>query len=170
MQSLLWQICDIVGLIFIIANAQLLKNNPTILSHWLPCKAEIIFIRTALNQLCWICSYLIATALTTYLQEAKSVDQQLSIFMAFLLNVVLLLEPMSHKNFRVTNLVWNKALRLETANHVHNFNQSECIISECISNCTLIFFIKIGSCKILAWLWFSGPTLASQTHYSGSKL
>ena len=31
----LWQICDIIGLIFIIANGQILKNNLTIWSHLL---------------------------------------------------------------------------------------------------------------------------------------
>ena len=34
MLSLLWQICDIIGLIFIVANGQILKNNITIRSHW----------------------------------------------------------------------------------------------------------------------------------------
>ena len=29
----MWQICDIVGLIFTVANGQILKNNPTIWSH-----------------------------------------------------------------------------------------------------------------------------------------
>ena len=33
MLSLLWQICDIIGLIFILATGQILKNNQTILSH-----------------------------------------------------------------------------------------------------------------------------------------
>ena len=32
--SLLWQICDVIGLIFIDANGQILKNNLTIWSHW----------------------------------------------------------------------------------------------------------------------------------------
>ena len=32
--SLLWQICDIIGLIFIIANGKILKNNLTIWSRW----------------------------------------------------------------------------------------------------------------------------------------
>ena len=32
--SLLWQICDILGLIFIVANGQILKNNLIIWSHW----------------------------------------------------------------------------------------------------------------------------------------
>ena len=35
MLSLLWQICDIIGLIFIVANGQILKTNLTIWSHWL---------------------------------------------------------------------------------------------------------------------------------------
>ena len=35
MLSLLWQICDIIGLNFIVANGQILKNNSTIWSHWL---------------------------------------------------------------------------------------------------------------------------------------
>ena len=30
MQSLVWQICDIIGLIFIVENDQILKNNLTI--------------------------------------------------------------------------------------------------------------------------------------------
>ena len=34
MLSLLWQICDIVGLIFSVANGQIFKNNLTIWSHW----------------------------------------------------------------------------------------------------------------------------------------
>ena len=34
MLSLLWQICDIIGLIFIVTNGQILKNNLTIWSHW----------------------------------------------------------------------------------------------------------------------------------------
>ena len=34
MLSLLWQICDNIGLIFIVANGQILKNNPTIWSHY----------------------------------------------------------------------------------------------------------------------------------------
>ena len=34
MLSLLWQMCDIIGLIFTFVNAQLLKNNLTIWSHW----------------------------------------------------------------------------------------------------------------------------------------
>ena len=33
MLSLLWQICDIIGLIFNVANVQILKNNLTIWSH-----------------------------------------------------------------------------------------------------------------------------------------
>ena len=32
--SLLWQICDIIGLFVIVANGQILKNNLTIWSHW----------------------------------------------------------------------------------------------------------------------------------------
>ena len=32
---LLWHICDINGLIFIVANVQILKNNLTIWSHWI---------------------------------------------------------------------------------------------------------------------------------------
>ena len=35
MPTQLWQICDIIGLIFIAANGQILKNNPTIWLHWL---------------------------------------------------------------------------------------------------------------------------------------
>ena len=34
MLSLLWQICDIIGLIFGVANGQILKNIPTIWLHW----------------------------------------------------------------------------------------------------------------------------------------
>ena len=34
MLNLLWQICDIVGLIFSVANGQIFKNNLTIWSHW----------------------------------------------------------------------------------------------------------------------------------------
>ena len=33
MLSLLWQLCDIIGLIFFVANGQILKNNLTIWSH-----------------------------------------------------------------------------------------------------------------------------------------
>ena len=33
--SIIWQICEIIGLIFIAANGQILKNNLTIWSHWL---------------------------------------------------------------------------------------------------------------------------------------
>ena len=33
---LLWQTYDIVVLIFIVVNGQVLKNNLTIWSHWLP--------------------------------------------------------------------------------------------------------------------------------------
>ena len=40
MPSLLWQIFDSIGLIFIAANAQILKNNLTIWSHW---KAGTLF-------------------------------------------------------------------------------------------------------------------------------
>ena len=32
--SILWQICYIIGLIFIVASGQILKNNLTIWSHW----------------------------------------------------------------------------------------------------------------------------------------
>ena len=35
MFSLLWLICDIIGLIFIVANDQILINNLTIWAHWL---------------------------------------------------------------------------------------------------------------------------------------
>ena len=35
MLNLLWQICDIIGLVFIVANVQKLKNNIAIWSHWL---------------------------------------------------------------------------------------------------------------------------------------
>ena len=35
MMSILLHICDIIGLIFIAANGQILKNNLTIWSHWL---------------------------------------------------------------------------------------------------------------------------------------
>ena len=34
MLSLLWQTCDIIGLICIVGNGQILKNNLTIWSHW----------------------------------------------------------------------------------------------------------------------------------------
>ena len=34
MLCILWQMCDITGLIFIAANGQILKNNRTIWSHW----------------------------------------------------------------------------------------------------------------------------------------
>ena len=34
--SPLWRICYIIGLIFIIPNRQILKNNLTIWSHWSP--------------------------------------------------------------------------------------------------------------------------------------
>ena len=34
MLSLLWQICDIIGRIFIVSNGHVLKNNLTIWSHW----------------------------------------------------------------------------------------------------------------------------------------
>ena len=34
MLSLLSQICDIIGLVFFVANGQILKNYPTIWSHW----------------------------------------------------------------------------------------------------------------------------------------
>ena len=34
MMSLLWKICDIIGLIFHVATVQILKNNLTIWSHW----------------------------------------------------------------------------------------------------------------------------------------
>jgi len=34
MLSQFWHICDILGLIFIVANGQILKNNLTIWSHW----------------------------------------------------------------------------------------------------------------------------------------
>jgi len=33
MLSLLWQICDIIGLIYIVANSLFLKNDVTIWSH-----------------------------------------------------------------------------------------------------------------------------------------
>ena len=33
MLSILWQICDIIGLIFIAVNVQILNNNVTIWSH-----------------------------------------------------------------------------------------------------------------------------------------
>ena len=35
MISLLWQICDIIGLYFIVANGQILKNNLTIWVHYI---------------------------------------------------------------------------------------------------------------------------------------
>ena len=35
MLSPLWQICDIIGLIFIVANGQILKNNILMWSHWI---------------------------------------------------------------------------------------------------------------------------------------
>ena len=34
MLSLLWQICDIIGLILIVAHGQILKNNLTFWSYW----------------------------------------------------------------------------------------------------------------------------------------
>ena len=34
MLSLLWQICDIIRIIFLFANGQILKNKLTIWSHW----------------------------------------------------------------------------------------------------------------------------------------
>ena len=39
MPSLLLQVCDIIRLIFIVANGQILKNNLTIWSHWTLSKA-----------------------------------------------------------------------------------------------------------------------------------
>ena len=41
MLSLLWQIYDIIGLIFIVANGQILKNNLTIWSHWSEAKVKV---------------------------------------------------------------------------------------------------------------------------------
>ena len=38
--SLLWQICDIIVLIFIVANGQIMKNNLTIWSHCLEWKGK----------------------------------------------------------------------------------------------------------------------------------
>ena len=40
MLCLLWQICDIFGLIFIVSNGQIFKNNLTIWSHCLPTLLE----------------------------------------------------------------------------------------------------------------------------------
>ena len=40
MISLLWQICDIIGLISIVANGQILKNNLTIWSHCMESKTQ----------------------------------------------------------------------------------------------------------------------------------
>ena len=53
MLSLLWQICDVIGLVFIVANGQIFINNLTIWSHCSQmtavreikvCKAELTFI------------------------------------------------------------------------------------------------------------------------------
>ena len=62
MLSLIWQICDIIGLIFIVANGQILKNNLTIWSHcwrsksrfggWIGC-APVLLRRCALAHRGW---------------------------------------------------------------------------------------------------------------------
>ena len=44
MLSLLWQTCDIIGQIFVVANSQMLKNNLIIWSHWLRCFFKRIFL------------------------------------------------------------------------------------------------------------------------------
>ena len=44
MLSLLWRICDIMGLIFIVANGQILKNNATIWSHWSEDPRSTVFL------------------------------------------------------------------------------------------------------------------------------
>ena len=43
MLNLLWQICDIIGLIFIVGNGQILKNNLTIWSH---CQCRLMQTQT----------------------------------------------------------------------------------------------------------------------------
>ena len=40
--SILCQICDIIGLIFSVANGQILKNNLTIWSHWLHASIKLL--------------------------------------------------------------------------------------------------------------------------------
>ena len=42
MGSLLWQVYDIIGLIFIVANGQIWKNNLTIWSHCVPVPAVVV--------------------------------------------------------------------------------------------------------------------------------
>ena len=45
MLSLLWQICDIIGLVFIVANGQILKNNLAIGSHWVQTPIPVKILR-----------------------------------------------------------------------------------------------------------------------------
>ena len=45
MLTLLWQICDIIRLIFIVANGQKLKNNLSIWSHWSRGRNYLVFTR-----------------------------------------------------------------------------------------------------------------------------
>ena len=49
MLTLLWQIWYIIGLIFIVANGQILKNNLTVWSHWPLARPNNVFGRTAEN-------------------------------------------------------------------------------------------------------------------------
>ena len=42
MISLLWQICDIIGLYFIVANGQILKNNLTIWVHYIVVSINVL--------------------------------------------------------------------------------------------------------------------------------
>ena len=42
--SQLWQICDIIGLIFIVANGQILKNNLAICSHLITDNNDYVYL------------------------------------------------------------------------------------------------------------------------------
>ena len=64
MLSLFWQICDIIGLIFIVANSQILKINLTIWSHWAELIVSCIGSDTALM---WNTSLVFANQLCNYI-------------------------------------------------------------------------------------------------------
>ena len=52
--SLPWQICDNIGLIFIVANGQILKNNLTIWSHCQP-PLKLICLQSIQQLHCMLC-------------------------------------------------------------------------------------------------------------------
>ena len=99
------QICDIIGLIIIVANGQILKNN---LTTWSRCQTV-----PNVEKGMWF----------------KIFSQ---IYISFFEHVVrrCQVKKSTHTSFSTTTTRWNNALWLDVPRRVSSFNQSECIVQQ----------------------------------------